>query len=263
MRTFVETSFNIQRRVIAALILRDMRTRFGNSLFGFILIVALPLSHLLILMLVYLALRGRIPLLGTNATVFWGTAVLPYILCVYPARMTATSLSQNRPLLTYPIVKSIDVIAARGVLEVLVAFWVAGIFCLVLILCGVDIMPNNIFDAIAAMLATICLGFSVGCLSAVLVALVPAWSIIQMALLLIMYFTSGVFFLPSALPERLQYWVSFNPLMHSVEWLRSAYYEGHGYGLLDRGYIFSFSTILIFAALVIERFARGKVMMRR
>ena len=42
--------------------------------------------------------------------------------------------------------------------------------------------------------------------------------------------------------------------------LRSAYYEGYGYGLLDRWYLICSSTIMLFITLLIERGARGRLL---
>ena len=49
----------------------------------------------------------------------------------------------------------------------------------------------------------------------------------------------------------------FDPLLHSVEWLRSAYYDGYGYGMLNKAYLIGYATAALIGALVIERFTRG------
>src|SRR5262245_51841833 len=116
-------AFRIQKRVVGALILRDMRTRFGRTFFGYLVIVGWPFSHLLLLMGVYLVTR-RVAPIGTNTTIFLATGVLPYILFFYPGRFIMFSLVQNHPLLYFPIVKPVDVVLARGILEILTAFWV-------------------------------------------------------------------------------------------------------------------------------------------
>jgi capsular polysaccharide transport system permease protein len=245
-----------QARVIGALMLRDMRTRFGRSFFGYVIIVMWPLTHLLVLMTIYTLVRRLVPI-GTSAPVFFGTGILPYILCLYPARMIMLSLVQNKPLLYFPVVKSFDVIVARGMLEVITAFWVIAIFCFILLIFGVDIMPIYPEEALLAIFSTIYLAFSMGFISAVLYGIMRAWVAIQIAILILMYFTSGALFMPSTLPESVQTLLWFNPLLHSVEWLRSAYYDGYGYTLLSRGYLVGFSTALLFIGLLAERMVRG------
>ena len=248
-----------QARVIGALMLRDMRTRFGRTLFGYVITVAWPLSHLLILMTVYLVMRSIIPF-GTSPAVFFATGLLPYILFLYPSRMIMMSVVQNHPLLYFPIVKSFDVILARGILEVITAFWVTTIFCFVLILFRVDITPIYPEEALMAVLATIYFAFALGFLGAVIYKVFRGWIVVHILFVILLYFTSGALFLPSALPDTTQYFLWFNPLLHCVEWLRSAYYDGYSYGLLTKEYLLGISTAVLFAGLVAERALRGIIL---
>lgn len=248
-----------QSRVVRALILRDMRTRFGRTFFGYVISVLWPLSHLATMMCVYLLARRLAPF-GTSSSVFLATGILPYILCLYPARMIALSLVQNKPLLYFPVVKSFDVVLARGILEIVTAFWVVTLFSASLFVFGVDVTPVFPEEAIGAIFATIFLGFSIGFFSAVLYSVMRAWIVFMIVALMVMYFASGALVIPSALSRNMQYYMSFNPLFHAVEWLRSAYYDGYGYGLISKTYLLSFSATLLFMALLAERFIRQFVL---
>ena len=249
----------VQLRVIGALILRDMRTRFGRKLTGWVIMVMWPLSHLLFLMIGYL-IAHRIAPFGTNVTIFIGTGVLPYILCLYPARMIMLCLVQNQPLLLFPPVTAVDVIIARSILEIINAFWVVALFCLVLFVLDIDFMPLRYADAILAILATIYLGFAIGFISSVLYKLIRAWIAIQIVLLILAYIVSGAIVPLTNLPEQIRQWLWFNPLVHSVEWLRSAYYDAYGEGILCRGYLIGYATMLLFIGLIAERAARGRLL---
>ena len=249
-----------QNRVIGALMLRDTRTRVGRTFFGLAFVVLKPLSQLLFLMLTFLVIRGRVALVGTSPAVFWATGLMPYILCLYPARMMMRSIFENKSLLSFPIIMPLDLVIARGLVDIIVCFWVAALFALILLCFGVDIAPTNYADAIGAVLATVYLGFSIGFFSAIAFRIFPAWSIVMMVWLMIMYFSSGVFFIPSLLPQQVQFYIWFNPLLHCVEWLRSAYYDGFGYGLLSVNYLLSFATVLIVLGLLLERGARGRIL---
>jgi capsular polysaccharide transport system permease protein len=244
-----------QFRVIVALVLRDMRSRFGHTFFGYVIMVLWPLSHLLTLLTVYLFTRSLVPI-GTSAPVFLATGILPYILCLYPSRMITMSLVQNQPLLYFPIVKSFDVVLARSILEIITAFWVVVLFCLILFIFDVEILPIYPEDALLAIAATIYLSFSIGFLSAVLFKLVRAWMVVLIISMIIMYSASGALFMPSALADDVQYYLSFNPLLHAVEWLRAAYYDGYNYGLLNKPYLVGSATVLLCLGIVIERVMR-------
>lgn len=249
----------IQARVVGALILRDLRTRFGRTIFGSMIIVAWPLTHLLFIMGALMFTR-RIAPIGTDSAIYFGTGVLPYMLCLYPGRMIMLSVVQNKPLLGLPAVKTTDIILARCIVEVIAAFWVTAIFMLILYLFGIEVLPHRIDDAILAILSTVYLALAIGWLGAVMYAVVRFWLAIQIGCLILMYVSSGVVFVPTSLPEKFRNILWYNPLLHAVEWLRSSYYDGYGYGMLDRSYLLWSATVILFIALVLERGIRGRLL---
>ena len=251
-----------QVRVIKAIVLRDLQSRFGRTLWGSLIIVAWPLSHLIVLVSVYLVSRRVVPI-GTDSAVFFGTGVLPYILFFYPGRWIMLCVMQNRQLLGLPAVKPNDIIAARCIVEVSAALWVTFIFVLILFTFGVDALPHHVNDAILAILATLYLAIAVGWTAAIMYALMRAWLGVQIGLFIVMYFTSGVFFVPTNLPAKIRDLLWFNPLLHSVEWLRSAYYDGYGYGMLSKSYLLWYATVVLFIGLVLERAVRGRLMLQQ
>ena len=51
----------------------------------------------------------------------------------------------------------------------------------------------------------------------------------------------------------------FNPMLHAIEWLRSAYYESYGADMLNRGYLLGYASLTLFLGLILERGVRGKL----
>ncbi len=259
MHALYVDAMKTQGRVLGALMLRDMRTRFGRLFFGYVIMVLWPLSHLLSILVIYSYVRTVAPI-GTETSVFFATGVLPYILCMYPARYIMLALVTNEPLLYFPIIKSLDIILARAILETITTFWVIVLLCFVLFIFNIDFWPIYPEEALAAIFATIYFAFGLGALNAVLFKFVRAWAFVAILALIVMYFFSGALIVPSRLPSDVQYYMSFNPLFHSVEWLRSAYYEGYSYGLLSKEYLLGVSTALLAAALILERAVRGYIL---
>ena len=251
-----------QARVIRAVMLRIMRTRFGRTIFGSLTVVGWPLGHLAVLMLAALAIRRTIPVLGTDPAIFVGTGVLPYIMFLHPGREIMLALAFDKPLLNLPCVTTTDIILARCIVEIVAAFWVVFLFLLFLYVIDVEVVPHRIEDAILAVLATVYLGIAIGWVGAVLYAITRAWIVVQVALLIAMYLTSGVFFLPTSLPQQVRDILWYNPLLHSVEWLRSAYYEGYGHGMLSKTYLLVSATVILFVGLLLERGIRGRLLER-
>ena len=54
--------------------------------------------------------------------------------------------------------------------------------------------------------------------------------------------------------------LSFNPIVHGVEWMRSAYYEGYSGAFLDKSYIIWFALSSLAVGLSLERVVRGRLL---
>jgi len=252
----------VQFRVLRAILLRDTRTRFGGrgGSFTYFFAIGLPLSHVFGLMLVPVAFTVTTPL-GTDFAVFAATGVLPYILCLYPSRMTMLCLVENKPLLAFPVVKPPDLIVARAMMEIVLAFSVTCVFLLLLYAANFDVVPADRAEATAAILGTIFFGISFGFASAVLLSLVPAWLFVHIILTIGMYIACGAFFLVRNVPTSIRDLIWYNPLFHCVEWLRLAYFAGYGGEMLSRSYLVGFSTVLLLAGMLGERLLRGRIVL--
>jgi ABC-type polysaccharide/polyol phosphate export systems, permease component len=68
-----------------------------------------------------------------------------------------------------------------------------------------------------------------------------------------LYAGSGILFVPDALPEQVRYYLSFNPLLQMIEWMRVAYYPDYPTLVLDKAYIFKLSLPCLAAGLIICR----------
>lgn len=255
----VKKSIQTRSNVIAALLLRDMRTRFGRSHLGYLIAIAWPLVHLIVIVAM-VTLANRVMPIGTDPAVFVATGVMPYILCLYPARMMCFAIDSNRSLFLFPVVTPLDMMIARACIEFLTAFVVVIIFCTGLVALGVEIIPSNIGLWASALFGTVYFSICLGVFNTVCYSLTKAWNVIFIGIMLLMYATSGTFILPSTFSPEFRSIVWFNPLMHCVEWLRSAYYEGYGDDMLSKAYVLWMATGFLFAGLVGERFARGKLL---
>jgi len=247
----------IQSRVLGALVLRQLRTRFGRTIFGPILLIVWPLSHALLLLIIFAFIRKAMSF-GTDPAIFFATGVLPYILFLYPMRQIMQfSIGANRPLVSIPVIKPLDVLAAQAIVYIIISFWVAVLFMFILYLFGADVMPRRLDEAICAFLATIYLGVAIGCLGGVMFAISKVWIAIQILGGIVMYVLSGALWPPGHYPKQVIAIIWYNPLFHCVEWVRSAYYDDYGYGLLDRGYLLGFATVVLLVTLLLERGLRG------
>ncbi len=241
-----------QARVIGALVIRDMHTRFGGSLVSYALAVAWPLTHLLIILGVYL-ITGRDASYGTDLLVWTVSGALPFILFYYPVRWISQSLAGNWNLVHFPVVKPIDLIIACAILEILTgAIVVIVMYAMISINNGSFHIARPIL-AVEAIGASLFLGISMGVFAAPFVKLNHGFAVATMMSCILMWVTGGIAFLPDSIPEPLHGYIAFNPFVHAAEWLRLGIFDDYRSETLDATYLLSFSSVALALGLIINR----------
>ena len=249
----------VSLRVIWAVMLRDLRTRFFNHGLGYLVALAFPLGHCLILLGVW-TLLGRPAPYGDSAVVFFGTALAPFMSWLYMSRYIMLSLLMNRPLLAFPAVKLLDIVFGRAALETLGSCAMVAVLAGLGVIWGLDIAPRDIVEMTLALGVALLMGLGFGLVSALLALAMPAWVTIYVLLQVVLYFASGIIFFPPALPEWARALLSWVPTLHLVEWMRVAYFEGYPADLLDRGYALRWAVGSIGLGLALERAIRGRLL---
>ena len=248
-----------KRNVMTAVVLRDMRSRFFDHGLGFLVVALWPLAHMLILLGIYSAMGRRAPY-GESMNVFFATGLIPTLAFMYISRFMSLSLVLNKPMLAFPVVNVIDIMLARSFLEVVAAFITLVLVCVALVAAGDDPFPIDPFIAAEAYGASILLGIGVGSLAGVIAMLLPLFVTIYALLMIIVYLTSGTLFVTQSLPDILLYILSWNPVFHLVEWMRSAYFLGYDSRVLDKQYVVWFGVVSLFLGFALERVLRMRML---
>ncbi|PWB88797.1 hypothetical protein C5688_18915 [Methylocystis sp. MitZ-2018] len=250
--------WNEFRRIIGAVLLQDMRTRFGSSQLGYLIAIAWPLSHMAVITISYY-LKTQIAPVGDSPTMFISTGVVPYILCLYPARLMAIAITQNRQLLAIPILKPIHLIISRSILEMLNSIIVLFLFLFTLHLLDVAIEPLDYVEASKAIAAAIFLGIGLGFLNVVMCQIFGRFFLIFFIITMItLYIFSGVYIPTWQLPPVVREYMAYNPILNIVEWLRSAYYASYDDEAINKTLVLEVASVSLVLGLVGERFLRGK-----
>src|SRR5580658_11050792 len=90
-----------QGRVLYALMLRNMRIKFFGNGFGYLLGLAWPLTHIMIIVVLY-SVMGRAAPYGDSIALFIATGVLPFQTFNYLGRFMMLTLMRSRSLLSVP-----------------------------------------------------------------------------------------------------------------------------------------------------------------
>lgn len=221
--TSLAASWAIQRRVIGALLMREVLTRFGRHNIGFLWLFVEPMLFTLgvtVLWTLAGAAHGsNLPiaafaLTGYSSVLLWRNM---------PGRCIG-AIEPNLALMYHRHVKVVDIFAARLVLEAAgatISFMVLGLFFTVI---GWIKPPEDIGKVLFAWFMIAWFGFS-------LAILLGAWS--EQSEIVdklwhpasyMLFPLSGAAFMVDALPQAAQDLVLLLPMVHGVELLREGYF---------------------------------------
>lgn len=245
----------VQVRVIIALMLRDVRTRFFGHGAGYLVAVFWPLAHIAILLVIFSG-TGRVAPVGSSMTLYFAIGLAPTMAFIYASRWIMLSTVMNRSLLSFPVVKLSDILIARCLLEILSSCLMCAILFVVLFALGLDVTPASSSEVSKAIGAALLLGAGVGFLNGLITVVFPLWVTGYSLVIILIYMLSGVLFVPDSLPEVAREIVAWNPVLHAVEWMRVAYYGAYTSRTLDKTYLLGFGFGSIFLSLVALRFGQ-------
>lgn len=247
-----------RRRMIGALILREARTRFGRSRLGYIWAIIEPASHVAIMSFVYWAINRQAPV-GPSVIMFFATGVLAYFLFHKVALHLGSSVRGSQKVLRLPFAEATDMVVARAILEGLTWVIVAGIVLSAMVAFGLAEWPVEPEVSALAALVTFGLGLGIGMINATAMTLWASWIRIYATLTRPLYIFSGIFFSIDQVPSSLQYWLSWNPVLHAVQWFRLGFRADYATAVLDTGYLLSWVVGSILLGLCMMRVARPRL----
>ncbi|MBD9541586.1 ABC transporter permease [Ensifer sp. ENS04] len=237
-------------RVTAALIVREMSTRYGSKPGGYLWAVFDPVAHVAMMTIIFQAL-ARMPALGLSFPLFFASGYLPYTFYQRMCSFMAGTMRANKALLSYPIVAPFDAIVSRFVLQLMTDVLVAILILFLIIKFSGIGQPMNYTGMVEAAGAAALLGLGIGTVNIVLFARAALYEQIFGIISRPLFMISGVFLLPENLPEPYREAILYNPLVHNIMWFRSAIYPEYRADGLDKGYALEFSLACIVLGLAL------------
>ncbi len=212
--------FCVQSRVIWALILRELHTRYGRENIGYLWIVAEPIMFCAGVTVVWTLIRPAHEH-GLPVTAMVITGYVPLTLWRHCVSRAVKAFESNGSLLFHRQVTPLDIIVSRVILEVvgtIIAGLIVGLGAIVL---GFMAPPRDI--------SLIYLGlayhavFSLAC--ALLIASLSERSdLVEKVISVLMYLSlplSGAFAMVSWIPERFRWILLLSPSVHNLEMIRA------------------------------------------
>lgn len=248
----------VQGRVLNALILREMMSRFGRTRLGYLWALVNPVLLIATLYVVFTTVQRAH--FGLPLLMFLVSGYMTWQLFQGTVSRCQEAVRGNIGLLMYPQVTALDVIFARAVLEILTYTVVLAILTVVAVLIEGPSWPARPLEALFAFWMSGLYGFFVGMIAASVTAHFRAADNLIGAVLRLGFFLSGVLFTGAVLPSWSLPWVAWNPLFQVIELVREGWFAGYVSPAADPWYVAKWLILLAAVGLVSERMSRGQHM---
>ncbi len=246
-------------RVITNLVIREASTRFGDTQLGYVWAIFEPVSHLVVLAVAFSFMERGVAPVGDSMLVYYFTGILPYLLLTNTIQHVQVGIEENRTLLLIPIIKPLDVMWARAILELITQVSVAIIMLTAFNLYGLRSMPHDIVKCVVAIFLVWILGVGIGLVNGVAIHFVKSWGHVFMSTTRGLYFVSGIFLSPWAMPPIMLHYMAWNPLLQAISLLRSGFYQYYSPYWIDKIYLCGCAFFFLTVGLGMERAMRRKL----
>ena len=248
----------VMGHVIVALMLREMKTRFGRHAGGYLWALIEPVMFIAALLLFKVAILGS-GIQDANAVASLAAGVLAFFLFRDIVQRALAAVSGNRGLLMHPIVTPLDILLARSLLEAATSLVVTCVIATGIFVLWGEGLPAAPLALLGVLAVAAGFGLSLGLLLGAAVAVWPVVERIVAPLLRVGFFISGVFFTPASLPPELRDLLLWNPVLHITEAARAAWLSVpiETFGSLT--YPIAVAWLLLPLGLVSERLARSRI----
>jgi ABC-2 type transport system permease protein/capsular polysaccharide transport system permease protein len=237
----------IEGRVIHALLLREILTRFGRHNIGFLWLFVEPMMFTLGVTALWSLTKSvhgsNLPiaafaLTGYSAVLLWRNM---------PARCIG-AIEPNRSLMYHRNVRVADIFAARLLLEgggATISFVVLSIVFMAL---GMIDPPENVLQVVGGWLMLAWFGVSLALLLGSLAQESELVEKLWHPASYLLFPLSGAAFLVDALPTEAQHYILYLPMVHGVEYIREGYFGSHIRAHYDLGYMALVNSALLLLA---------------
>lgn len=246
------SSWAIQRRVMGAMLVRELLTRYGRNNIGFLWLFIEPAAFIVIVSIIWSSTRSihgsSLPIVafaitGYSALLLWrGTASR----CIGAVR-------PNRPLLFHRQVTIPDIYFARIILELIAVSTAFVGLTIAFHAVGWLELPEDALQVVVgwALLSwfSAALGLTLGGLAEKAEVVGRFWHPLSYVLMTL----SGVAFIVDALPPAAQQTALWVPMLNALEYIREGWFGSSMRAHYDLPYLIIFNLVLTIAGLSLVR----------
>jgi capsular polysaccharide transport system permease protein len=247
----------VQCRVVGALMMRELHTRYGRENIGYLWLIGEPLMLGSVIALVHSG--GSSHGSGINPVAFAVVGYTIFIMFRGIVNRSEGAIAGNAALLYHRMVTVMDFTIARSLLEAagtFVAFSILMIFCLILGYADPPPRPLHLIAGIALVF-----WFALG-VSMIVTGGTYERRLLERFVHPFTYFMiplSGAFFQVSWIPEPYRTYLLYNPLPQIFELVRYGAFEDTTLEYVDIPYIVGFCLVLTALGLLTMRSVRNRI----
>ncbi len=247
------TSWEIQQAVVFALMMRELKTRFGSYRLGYLWALLEPLSHVAVFVIIFGVIMER-TMAGISYPVFLITGIMPWLLFSNILNRGMVAVKSNAALFGYRQVKPMDTIVTRTILEVLIQLLVFAVILVGAVWIGHEIAIVDPFRVLAALGALVAFSFGTAICLCIAATLHPELSKLLPMLLRPLYFMSGIFWSLGSIPQEYHPYLTWNPLLHVIEEIRAGFFAGYSLSSdVSMGYVAILAVTVIALGMALYR----------
>lgn len=252
------SSLTIVRAVLFALVLREVRGRFGINRLGAFWFIFEPIAHISVLLIVFSVIRGARINYGPDLLVFLVAGIVPFLLFKNIALKGMEAVSANKALFAYRQIKPVDTVLARAISET------ALMLCVYLLIVfflgfwgGHDVLISRPLLFISMLLLGVLLSLGLALVFCVVGEAIPEVKNLIKLAYMPLYFMTGVIMPLWVVPPAFRDYLMWNPYVHIIDGIREAtftyYPKVPG---IDFSYAAKTTLCVLFAGVVLYRIRR-------
>jgi capsular polysaccharide transport system permease protein len=211
--------WRIQRRVIGALMIRELVTRFGRENIGFLWVMVEPLLFALLVGLIWRFMKGPEEH-GVSVVAFCATGYLPLTFFRSAVTRSVRIFSVNSSLMYHRQIKVLDFVFVRVLIEMIGSMMAYLFVAIVLMFLNEFPVPADMGALIAGWLIYCLFTFSLCLILAPLSEMSDVLEKVMPVTTYVMIPFSGTFYMVSWLVPAAQGAMYYSPFVHGMEMMR-------------------------------------------
>lgn len=249
IREFIN-SLRVQCRVVHALMMREIITRFGRRNLGFLWLFLEPMLFTIGVVLMWQTFHATREIRFPIAE-FAFTGYITVLLWRNAGNRAVKAIEPNRALMYHSNVKLIDIFFARLFLELLGVTGAFVFIACVFLFTGVFIPVHDLYYIVIGWLLLCFFAFGLGVFVGTLTELIDVIGRFWHPISYFMLPVSGAFYLVQWLPESIRQYALYIPIVSCVELIRYGFLGNAFTPYYDISYVLFFNLMLMLIGMLL------------